>query len=49
VTVLHVNFWFGHFSRGVVSICYITLAGCVREMLYCVTYRVGQKTGTTDS
>jgi len=27
VTILHVNFWFGHFSgeRGVVSISYMTL------------------------
>jgi len=42
VTVLHVNFWFGHFSGGgrVVSVCYITL-GCFREMLYSVMYRVG--------
>ena len=42
LTVLLVNFWFGHFSgRGVVSICYITL-GCGLEKCYqCYIGRVG--------
>jgi len=43
VTVLHVSFWFGHFSWGVVSICYITL-GCVS---YRVTYALSDDNRNT--